>query len=118
MDYDRPKPAISEKHDSIFGLLLRLFWMLLGDVFLLISAIFIYQGKDWKFHTADVFFLCIAAALVLTRYLDIKFYNGLTASGEPASMANFHKYAGILLLLSAAIWILAHILNYMMVKPV
>jgi hypothetical protein len=109
---------ITEKHDSILSLLLRFFWMLLGDVILLISAIFIFQGKDWKFHTADVFFLGITAALILARYLDIKFYNGLTASGEPASMANFRKYAGVLLLFSAAIWILAHILNYLMAKPV
>jgi hypothetical protein len=109
---------ITEKHDSIFGLLLRFFWMLLGNVILIISVIFIFQGKDWKLHTADAFFWGTAVALVLARYLDIKFYNGLTAAGEPASIANWRKYAITLLISSAAIWILTHLVNYLMVKPV
>ena len=109
---------ITEKHDSILSLILRLFWMLLGNVILIVSAIFIFQGKDWQFHTADAFFWGTVATLVLFRYLDIKFYNGLTASGEPASMANWRKYAFTLLIFSAAIWRLMHLVNYLMVKPV
>ena len=107
----------TEKYDSPFRLLLRLFWMLLGNVILIVSVILIFQGKDWQFHTADAFFWGTVAALVLTRYLDIKFYNGLTASGEPASIANWRKYAITLLISSAAIWILTHLANYLMVKP-
>ncbi len=107
---------ITEKHDSILSLILRLFWMLLGNVILIVSAIFILQGKNWQFHTADAFFWGTAVALVLARYLDIKYFNGLNATGEPASMANWRKYAVVLTIGSAVIWALAHIINHIIVN--
>ena len=103
---------ITEKHDSILSLILRLFWMLLGNVILIVSAIFILQGKNWQFHTADAFFWGTAVALVLARYLDIKYFNGLNATGEPASMAHWEKYAGLLVICAAAVWVLLHLINY------
>jgi hypothetical protein len=105
------------KYDSIFSLLVRVFWMLLGNAILAISAIFITQGKDWKFQTADVVFWVIVAALLLARYLDIKFYSDSDSTGQPASMVNWRKYAAILLIISTAVWVLAHVVNYLMVKP-
>jgi hypothetical protein len=104
---------ISDKHTSILGLLLRIFWMLLGNAILLFSAVFVFQGKDWMFHTADAVFWSTAAALVLARYLEIKFYNGLTNTGEPASMSHWRKYAAMLLICSAVVWTLLHIVTYM-----
>ena len=97
----------TEKYDSIFSLIVRVFWMLFGNVILLVSAALIFQRKDWKFHTADMIFWVTATALVLARYLDIKLYNGLTA-GEPASMSHWRKYAAVLLICSAVVWVLLH----------
>jgi hypothetical protein len=106
----------TEKYGSIFSLFVRFFWMLLGNAILLISTIFILQGENWAFHTADVIFWVTIAVLILARYLDIKFYAGLTAMGEPASMVNWQKYAILLLICSTVIWILAHIINYIVVN--
>ena len=104
----------TEKYDSIFSLIVRVFWILFGNVILLVSAILIFQRKDWMFHTADVVFWGTVAALVLARYLDIKLYNGLTATGKPASMSHWRKYAVVLLICSVVIWVLLHIINHLM----
>jgi hypothetical protein len=106
----------TEKYDSIFSLIVRVFWILFGNVILIASVILIFQRKDWGFHTADVVFWGTVAALILTRYLDIKLYNGLTAAGEPASMSHWRKYTIILLICSTAVWVLAHAVNYPVVN--
>lgn len=106
----------TEKYDSIFSLIVRVFWILFGNVILLVSVILIFQRKDWMFHTADVVFWGTVAALVLARYLDIKLYNGLTATGSPASMAHWRKYVVILLVCSTVVWVLLHAINYLVVN--
>jgi hypothetical protein len=106
----------AEKYDSIFSLIVRVFWMLFGNVILLVSVILIFQRKDWMFHTADVVFWGTVVALVLARYLDIKFYNGLTATGEPSSMSHWRKYTIILLICSTAVWVFSHAVNYPLVN--
>jgi hypothetical protein len=111
MTKQNDQPA--EKYDSIFSLIVRVFWMLFGNVILFVSTVLIFQRKDWMFHTADVVFWGTVAALVLARYLDIKLYNGLTATGKPASMSHWRRYTAVLLICSAVIWVLSHATNYL-----
>lgn len=103
----------TEKYDSIFSLMVRTFWILFGNVILLVSAAFIFQRKDWMFHTADIIFWVTVAALVLARYLDIKLYKGLTATGQPATMRHWRKYTVILLVCLTAVWAALHAINYL-----
>ena len=100
-----------EKYDSLFGLILRVFWMLLGNAILFVSALLIFQSADGKFHTVDTVFWVTAAVLVIARYLDIKFYNGQTATGEPADMSHWRAYTITLLVCSAVVWVLLHMVN-------
>ena len=102
----------TEKYDSIFSLIVKIFWTLFGNVILIVSVVLIFQRKDRMFHTADGVFWGTVAALVLARYLDIKLYNGLTATGQPASMSHWRKYAVVLLICSAVLWVLLHVINY------
>ncbi len=106
----------TEKYDSIFSLFVRVFWMLLGNAIFLLAAISISRHKGETFHTADIIFWGTAVALIFVRYLDIKFYNGLTTTGQPASMVHWRKYAILLLICSTVIWILAHIINHIAVN--
>ena len=105
-----------EKYDSIFSLFVRVFWALIGNAILLLTTISIFRHKGAIFYTADIVFWCTAAALILARYLDIKLWGGLTATGEPASMAHWRKYAVILLLCSTVVWAIAHAINYLVVN--
>jgi hypothetical protein len=106
MSKEKNQPV--DKHDSIFSLFLRVFWMLVGNTILVILTIFILRGEKWTFHAVDVVFWVTVLALILARYLDIKFYCGLTSTGEPASMVNWRKYAIVFVMCSAVIWVLAH----------
>ena len=106
------EPA-TNKQDSIAGLLARMFWMLIGNMVLVISMIIILQHKGSMFHAADLVFWITIAALILVRYLDIKFWGGMTAAGGPATIANWNRYAAALLIGSAAAWALSHVVNYL-----
>jgi hypothetical protein len=46
--------------------------------------------------------------MIIVRLLDIKFLNGQTATGEPASVKHWRRYAIMLVLISAVIWAAAH----------
>jgi len=110
---NRPEPAAS-KQDSIIGLLARVFWMLIGNGVLAISMISILLQEGSMFHAADLVFWITIAALILVRYLDIKFWGGMTAAGGSATIANWSRYAAALLIGSAAVWALSHVVNYLM----
>lgn len=106
----------SDKQGSIPDLLGRLFGMFFGNVVLLFSIIYIVEHKIRLFHTADIIFWITVAALIIVRYLDINFLNGLTATGLPASKAHWTKYVTLLLVCSTVVWVLSHIVSYMVVK--
>jgi hypothetical protein len=106
----------TDKRGGGLGVIARLFWMFFGNAILFISIIFIFQHEDGMFHTADVVFWITVVALVFVRYLDIKFFGGLTATGLPASMSHWIKYTILLLICSTAVWTLAHAVNYLVVN--
>jgi hypothetical protein len=105
-----------EKYDSVFSLFVRLFWAIIGNVALLFTAVCILQHKGGAFHTADIVFWGTVAALVLTRYIDIKFWGDSAAVNQPVSMAPWRKYAIVLLICSTVIWTLLHIINHLFVN--
>ena len=106
----------AEKYDSMLGLLARLYWMLVGNATLFILTILIVMNKGKMFNAADVVFWITVAALVLTRYLDIKLLYSFTSTGQPASMAHWSKYTIFLLIFSTAVWVLSHAINYLFVN--
>ena len=107
-----------EKYDSIWSLFVRVFWALIGNVILFFTAIVILRHKGEAFHTADIVFWGIVMALALARYLDIKLWDKSDATGKPASTTRWRKYAVVLLVCSAVIWVLSHIINYFMITAV
>jgi len=103
------------KHESPAGCLLRVFWMVLGNIALFFMAYFIAVPPSGSRQTLSVFDAVYAAtvgALILSRYLDIRYCSGATASGGPATMANFRRYVLILVIASLAIWGGAHAISY------
>ena len=106
------EPA-TNKQDSIAGLLARLFWMPIGSMVLAISMISILLHKGSMFQAVDWVFWITVATLILVRYLDINFWGGMSAAGGPATIANWNRYAAALLIGSAAVWALSHVVNYL-----
>lgn len=107
MTVEPTRPSSSTDHPA--GCLLRLFWLLFGNVALALSAMLIVRhgvglGATW----ADALFGASLLALLAARYLDIHRYAGQTSEGTPATPADFRRYAAMLLGIAAVAWAGAH----------
>jgi hypothetical protein len=103
-----PQPKQADSKRSFIGAVARLYWMLVGNAGVYVVAIAITQQGHERAWATDAAFWMAVASLVLVRYVDIALLGGATASGEPASFGDWYRYAGRLLLLSLAVWIIAH----------
>jgi len=105
-----------DRQSSLLAFIARIWWMFLGNVIPAFCLVFIYDNTRGFFQAADIVFWVTVASLVLVRYLDIRFLNGRTASGDaPASIRHWVKYTVLLLACSAGVWALAHALSYLFV---
>jgi hypothetical protein len=104
-------PQTTDRQGTAAGVLARLWWMLFGNAVLALSAVFIFHNTAGFFHTADAVFWCAVASLVLVRYLDVRFLDGLTATGARASTRHWVKYTVLLVVCSAVVWAFAHTAN-------
>lgn len=107
---------IEDRQTTGLGLLARIWWMFLGNVVLAFCILFIVQNQGRFFLAADWVFWIGVASLVLVRYADIRFLNGDTATGSPASIRHWVKYAAVLVACSIITWVLAHAANYWLVS--
>jgi hypothetical protein len=103
----------ADGQSTALGFLARLWWMLGGNVLLALSLIFIFRNQGSFFHPADGVFWITVAALVLVRYLDIRFLNGQTATEEEASLTDWVRYAVLLPVCAMVLWAMAHGANYL-----
>jgi hypothetical protein len=101
-------PKQADPSAPFVGALARLYWMLVGNAVLSFVALAIAQQRHEGAWTTDAIFWTAVASLVIVRYLDIALLGGATAAGEPASMRDWYRYAGRLLVLTLAVWIVAH----------
>lgn len=90
------------EYQSLVGCLPRIVWMGLGNMALVVAALAIHQSTGWTI--ADLLFWTVVGLLIGTRYVDIVRYQGLTADGQPATMAHFRRYAIVLLGTAVALW--------------
>ncbi len=104
-----------KKEQSTCALLLRVFWMFLGNSVLALSALLIMQ-KGMSFSPIDILYWLIIPLLIAARYADISWFKGDTAYGEPASMTHWRQYAVKLLLIGAGVWFAAHGAGYLIAK--
>jgi hypothetical protein len=100
------------KHDPPAGCLMRLFWMMIGNVILLLCAYRITQHQSSVLSIADAFYWTIVGSLLAARYVDIRCFCGTTADGDPATMAHWRRYARGLGVVSTALWLGAHAIAY------
>ena len=66
------------------------------------------RAEGGAFSVLDIIFAGLVGVLLLVRFVDITRLNGLTAEGEPASLAHWRRYAAMLLVASTLLWLLAH----------
>ena len=96
------------KYDPPAGCFLRIFWMLIGNAILLACAYGIVQHRSSLLSIADALYWTIVGSLLAARYIDIRYLYGLTAEGDPASMAHWRRYARVLGVVSTGLWLVVH----------
>ena len=101
-------PEQTDPKPSLIGVAARLYWMLVGNAILYLFAVAIMQQGHQRAWITDVGFWATVGSLVLVRYVDVGLLGGATASGEPASRRDWHRYVARLLPVSSVVWIIAH----------
>ncbi len=104
-----------EKISGVGALLLRLFWMFLGNMFLGASALLIVQAGA-SLSLIDILYWLTVPLLVAARYVDISLFKGDTAYGEPATMTHWRRYTVGLLLFAVGAWLAVHGAGYLVAK--
>lgn len=112
---DASHPNQREKNGGVVALFLRLFWMFLGNTVLGVSALMIVQAGA-SFSLIDILYWLTIPLLVAARYVDISWFKGDTAYGEPASMSHWRRYTVVLLLIAVGAWLAVHGAGYMLAK--
>jgi hypothetical protein len=99
--------AMDEGRTGSAGILLcRLIWMLLGPLFLGLIAYRTVRQADGWFTGTDIAYAGILVAMIVGRWLEMRSGTAMTATGEPATMAQFKRYVVILLIVAALAWII------------
>jgi hypothetical protein len=96
----------NQEHAS--GCFVRLAWMLVANVILVISALSIVRNGGVSFSLADVVFWAAAAGAIWLRHVDVSRLGGETVYGRPATMADWRRYAVLLLAVAVVVWVVAH----------
>jgi hypothetical protein len=108
-----PPPKHVDPSAPFVGALARLYWMLLGNGILVFAALGIAQQGHGHAWAAEAVFWTAVASIILVRYLDIALLGGTTASGQPASLRDWRRYAVCLLAIALAVWVVAHAVAWM-----
>jgi hypothetical protein len=83
-----------------------------GNVLLVLTAIEIYQKRSgFELSSLDLMYLATIVGLLAIRCVDIRFFHGKTIDKQPATMSHWLRYAGEVLGMSTALWLVMHFVS-------
>ena len=89
-----------------FPVILRVYWMLLGNAALVLSVLNSNRFPSVLIHAGAC--ALVVASIIAARYADIRYFNGLTADGEPATMQIFKRFAWRITGFGLILWLIAY----------
>jgi hypothetical protein len=89
--------------------LVRLIW-LFGVIALIFFGLFIAQNE--RGLVADLGLALLTLLLIAARYVDIRFLAGETMDNKPATMRHWRRYAALMVVVAAGLFILAKIVAH------
>lgn len=109
---DKEQKQIPEPSERMgcLGALMRISWMILGNIGILVLAVLIAQRRS--VILTDILYWFDVGCLVLIRYADIAYFHGQNSEGERATMNDWRKYTVRLMLISAGLYIIVKIIAY------
>ena len=112
-DVASPKPPQAEQAGCL-STIARIIWIMVGNFALIIMLGLIVLRKS--FSHLDAIYWAVVAALLFTRYADIKWLKGQGADAQPATMNDWGRYARLLLVLAGGVWVVVHIVLILLVR--
>ncbi len=100
-------PAEPESRRGCLPVLFRLTWIF-GGIAIIYCALFVAQAKGGI--AADILLWVLALAIILVRFIDIKFLKGETRDNRQATMKDWRRYALMMLALSGILYALAKLI--------
>lgn len=94
------------------GVFVRLYWLLLGNALLFFILFFMFEKRPPLPSLLDVVYFVVVASLILARYIDIRFLNGETGAGTPATMTNWRRYTVLVGSVGCGVWLLVRVLPH------
>lgn len=83
--------------DSVLGLFLRLYWIMIGNAALaIVAALPVAHPRLPTAPLLAAYVLC-DITLIAARYIDIRYCGGQTVDGTPADLGHWKRYVLILL---------------------
>ncbi len=96
------------RHDSFAGFFIRLYWMAFGHFITVLLIIRIAIKNPKSIMLLNILYLLNTVCLVISRYIDIRYLNGLTAENEPATIKDWKEYSVKLIIFSLILWIVIY----------
>lgn len=90
------------------GCVLRLAWLLGGHAVLLCIAILIARDTQWTLTRKDIAFWCVAASVLLLRYVDVRWFDTRGVDGTPVTARDHRRFAVVCVGVWLALWIGSH----------
>ncbi|HWR98588.1 MAG TPA: hypothetical protein VN317_09235 [Candidatus Methanoperedens sp.] len=102
--------------DSVLGLFLRLYWIMLGNGVLVVTAALPVAYPRLPAAPLLGAYALVVVSLIAARYLDVRFCGGQTIDGDPADLGHWKRYVGVLLPISFLLPALAWGLNALLAR--
>ena len=93
--------------DSVLGLFLRLYWIMLGNGVVVIAAVFPLAYPQMPTVLPLAGFGLGVVSLIAARFVDIRYCGGQTVDGTPADSGHWRRYVMILLPVALLLPVLA-----------
>jgi hypothetical protein len=94
--------------NSTSAVLGRLFWMMIGPLFLGISAYYIVTaGTGWA-TAADLMYFLVLGGMILGRWLEFRGGNPRNSTGEPCAPGDLRRYVVLTIVIGVAVWVLTN----------
>jgi hypothetical protein len=99
------------RSDSVLGLFLRLYWIMIGNAALAIGAALPVAYPRLPTATLLGAYALVVVTLIAARYVDIRYCGGQTVDGTPADLKHWRRYVMILLPIALLLPVLAFSFN-------
>jgi hypothetical protein len=105
-------PIDSLPDERPLGCLIRLIWIFLGNALLVGLAVVLAQPSPNFLDYHDAAYGLTVLALIVLRYLDIRWWSRLSAQARQANLLHWRHYVLALLIVAAILWMSAHAVRY------